>query len=345
MPGVRDIKRRIRSIKNTQQITKAMKMVAAAKLRKAQSAIASTRPYAEKLEEVMARLLTGLGFQHKLLEERPARRVGLVVITGDRGLCGGYNANVIRLAEKQLKEVAATVVTIPVKKSSRGFFRWFRKNQKPKQEMKAITAPKAKRGRGFFRWLTRSQQEADVQEVAATAAIMAVGKRGNDYFRRRQLPIERCVENLGDNPTFAQAKQLARELMRLFLTGELDQVHLIYNQYLTAIRHQPVAVQLLPMRLVSEPGPARGKNLTYLYEPSQSKVLEDLLPKQVEMLVFQALLEAKASEHGARMTAMTSATENAGEMIDKLTLSFNRARQAAITKEINEVVSGAQALK
>jgi F-type H+-transporting ATPase subunit gamma len=317
MPGVRDIKRRIRSIKNTQQITKAMKMVAAAKLRKAQSAIASTRPYAEKLEEVMARLLTGLGFQHKLLEERPAIRVGLVVITGDRGLCGGYNANVIRLAEKQLKEVAATVVTIPVKKSSRG----------------------------FFRWLTRSQQEADVQEVAATAAIMAVGKRGNDYFRHRQLPIERCVENLGDNPTLAQAKQLARELMRLFLTGELDQVHLIYNQYLTAIRHQPVAVQLLPMRLVSEPGPARGKNLTYLYEPSQSKVLEDLLPKQVEMLVFQALLEAKASEHGARMTAMTSATENAGEMIDKLTLSFNRARQAAITKEINEVVSGAQALK
>jgi F-type H+-transporting ATPase subunit gamma len=244
-----------------------------------------------------------------------------------------------------MQKIEATTVTLAVSKGRRGWFGWLSRGQKPKKEMKNIAALKAKRGRGLFCWLSRRQQDTEFQEVKAIAVIVAVGKRGNDYFRRRQLPVERCVENLGDNPTFLHAKQLARELMRLFKAGELDQVHLVYNQYITAIRHQPAAVQLLPMVPVSQPEPGREKNTAYLYEPSKTKVLEDLLPRYVEIQVFQALLEAKASEHGARMTAMSSATDNAGEMIDKLTLSFNRARQAAITKEINEVVGGAQALK
>ncbi|MEW6661874.1 MAG: ATP synthase F1 subunit gamma [Bacillota bacterium] len=284
MPGMRDIKRRIRSIKSTQQITKAMKMVAAAKLRKAQAAVTAARPYVAKLHEVMDRLLAGTEYNHWMMEERPKSRVGYAVITADRGLCGGYNANIIRLAEQQLKQ------------------------------------------------------------TPEGAAVVAVGKRGNDYFRRRQVEIERCYEDLGDNPSFIQARELTRELVRLFKEGYFDVVYLVYNKFISAIRHQPVVVQLLP--IIPAPGEGKeGEETEYLYEPSQAGVLDQLLPRYVEVMVYQALLEAKASEHGARMTAMSSATDNAAEMIDKLTLSFNRARQAAITKEINEVVGGAQALR
>jgi len=284
MPGMRDIKRQIRSIKSTQQITKAMKMVSAAKLRKAQSAVSSSMPYAEKLQEVMDRLLAEVEFRHWLLAQRPLKKIGFVVITGDRGLCGGYNTNVIRLAEQQLKQ--------------------------------AETA----------------------------TAIVAVGKRGSDYFRRR-LTVELCYEFLGDNPTIAQVRELARELMHLFKTKQLDQVNLVYTKYISAIRHQPVVAQLLPVIPAVFAKKTEAEGTEYIFEPSQRGVLSELLPRYVEIRVFQTILEAKASEHGARMTAMSSATENAGEMIDELTLTFNRARQAAITKEINEVVSGAQALQ
>ncbi|KKM10786.1 ATP F0F1 synthase subunit gamma [Clostridiales bacterium PH28_bin88] len=287
MPGMRDIKRRIRSIRNTQQITKAMKMVAAAKLRKAQAGVVAARPYADKVREVMERLVQGAQvFNHPLLDVRPRQAVGYVVLTGDRGLCGGYNANIIRLTEQRL----------------------------------------------------RAEEEAK-------AALVPVGRKGRDYFRRRRYEIIKSFTELGDNPNFIQARELARELVAMYQDGVFDEVNLVYTEFISAIRQRPVVVRLLPVAPPEGEDQGAGEQVEYLYEPSPAGVLDTLLPRYVETQVYRALLEAKASEHGARMTAMGSATDNAAEMIDKLTLSFNRARQAAITKEINEVVSGAQALQ
>ncbi len=288
MPGMRDIKRRIRSIKSTQQITKAMKMVAAAKLRKSQEKVVAARPYANKLRQVMERLVAGAaGLQHPLLEVRPRQRVGFVVLTADRGLCGGYNANIIRLTEQALREEAAETALVPV------------------------------------------------------------GRKGRDYIRRRRYQMVQEYTDLGDNPNFIQAREIARRVMQLYQEGVFDEVNLVYTEFLSAIRQQPTMVRLLPIQPPPDPGadqPA-ADSAEYIYEPSPAGVLATLLPRYVETQLYRALLEAKASEHGARMTAMGSASDNAAEMIDKLTLSFNRARQAAITKEILEVVSGAEALK
>lgn len=287
MPGMRDIKRRIRSIRNTQQITKAMKMVAAAKLRKVQAGVVAARPYADKVREVMERLVRGAEtFNHPLLDVRPRQAVGYVVLTGDRGLCGGYNANIIRLTEQRL----------------------------------------------------RAEEEAKT-------ALVPVGRKGRDYFRRRRYEIFKSFTELGDIPNFIQARELARELVAMYQDGVFDEVNLVYTEFISALRQRPVVVRLLPVASPEGEDKGAGDQVEYIYEPSPAGVLDTLLPRYVETQVYRALLEAKASEWGSRMTAMGSATDNAAEMIDKLTLSFNRARQAAITKEINEVVSGAQALQ
>ncbi|MEL7567306.1 MAG: ATP synthase F1 subunit gamma [Dehalobacterium sp.] len=283
MASARDIRRRIRSVKNMQQITKAMKVVYAAKLKKAQASVIAARPYAKKIKEVLGRLAGSTQeYSHPLLEERDVKKIGLVVITGDRGLCGGYNANIIRMTEH---------------------------------------------------FMANTEKEV---------ALVAIGRKGRDYFRRRGREITEEYINIGDNPTFIQGKELAKRLTALYSEGVFDEIHLMYTEFKSAMSQKPVTLKLLPVEPVKEES---TKVVEYLYEPSQAGVMDHLLPSYVETIVYRALLESKASEHGARMTAMSSATDNAGEIIAKLTLNLNRARQAAITKEISEIVGGAAALQ
>ncbi|MHB1407921.1 MAG: ATP synthase F1 subunit gamma [Desulfitobacteriaceae bacterium] len=281
MAGVRDIRRRIRSVRNMQQITKAMKMVAAAKLRKAQEKVVSARPYARQLQEILARLAQAqVDVSHPLLDRRPVHKVGYVLITSDRGLCGGFNANLIRMTSGILAEQAT--------------------------------------GKG----------------------LVTVGRKGRDFFRRGKVEILAEFTGLGDDPSFLQAQQIARQVMDLYQKGEFDEVHLLYTEFITAIQQRPTLMKVLP---IEQPEGKLGRQ--YIFEPSPEEILARLLPKYVETVVFRTLLESKASEQGARMTAMGSATDNAKDMIDRLTLQMNRARQAAITKEISEIVGGAAALE
>lgn len=281
MAGVRDIRRRIRSVRNMQQITKAMKMVAAAKLRKAQEKVIAARPYARQLQEVLARLAQAqTDVTHPLLKERPVQRVGYVIITSDRGLCGGYNANLIRM--------------------------------------------------------TNGIISGETREVK----LVAVGRKGRDFFRRGKVEAIAEFTGLGDNPSYTQAKEIAREVISLYQSGELDEVHLVYTEFITAISQRPTQIKLLPIK---HPKGALGKE--YIFEPSPEEILTTLLPKYVETQVFRTMLEGKASEMGAKMTAMGAATDNAKDMIERLTLQMNRARQAAITKEISEIVGGVAALE
>ena len=264
MATARDIRRRIRSVKSTQQITKAMKMVSAAKLRRAQANVVAARPYANKINEVLGRLAGSIqGYAHPFLEVRDVKKIGLVIITGDRGLCGGFNANLIRMAEHFI-----------------------------------------------------AQAEKEV-------ALVAIGRKGRDYFRRRGREITEEYISIGDNPTFIQGKELAKRLTALYNEGVFDEIHLMYTEFKSAMSQKPVVMKLLPVEPVQE---ERAKDVEYLYEPSQAGVMDHLLPSYVETIVYRALLESKASEHGARMTAMSSATDNAVEIIAKLTLNLNRAR-------------------
>ena len=281
MPALVDIRRRIRSVKNTQQITKAMKMVSAAKLRRAQDAIFMARPYARKMMEVLASLAArAQQGAHPLLEQREGERVLLVLITADKGLCGGFNANIIRAAVRFLED--------------------------------------------------RRREGVELE---------LLGKKGRDFFRRRQYRVRSERVGVFQALRFAVAQDLAHELVDAYVERETDQVFLIYNEFKSVIQQRVVVERLLPIeRIALQPHePAQD----YIYEPSPEKIFGELLPKHVEVQVWRALLESAAAEHGARMAAMDAATRNAGEMIDRLTLYMNKVRQAAITKEIIEVVSGA----
>jgi len=283
MPALIDIRRRIRSVKNTQQITKAMKMVAAARLRRAQEAMFAARPYARKMMEVLNSLAVRADpATHPLLQEAGDRRVLLVVVTADKGLCGGFNANIIRAAARSLDE-------------------------------------EDRAGRDL--------------------ALDLVGRKGRDYFRRRQYRVRSEHVGIFQALHYPIAQGIAAELIRAYTAGEVDQVHLIYNEFKTVIAQQVVVERLLPIRRLelhpTEPA------LDYLYEPGPAQIVSELIPKHVEIQVWRALLESAAAEHGARMAAMDAATSNAGDMIERLTLYMNKVRQAAITKEIIEVVSGA----
>ena len=280
MAGVRDIRRRIRSVRNMQQITKAMKMVSAAKLRKAQQKLNAARPYARQLQGVLERLAQApVDVIHPLLKKRPVQKVVYVVITSDRGLCGGYNANLIR-------KTAGLIAETP-------------------QDVKLVT----------------------------------VGRKGRDFFRRGKIEFLAEFVALGDEPSYSQAKEIAQEVMRIYEQGEADEVYLMYTEFVSAINSRPTQVKLLP---IEKPEGKQSKQ--YIFEPSPDEILTSLLPKYVETQVFRSILEGKASEQGARMSAMSSATDNAKDMIDRLSLAMNRARQAAITKEISEIVGGAAAL-
>jgi len=282
---MRDIKRRIRSIRNTEQITKAMEMVAAARLRRAQAKVEAARPYAEKIRKMAGRLVAALDdVSHPLLTEREIKTAGFVVFTSDRGLCGAFNARVIRFAQDALKERDAR-------------------------------------------------------------SVVAVGRKGRDFFRRRGYDMLADFIAIGDEPGVDVAREVVRSTLKLFKSGALDEINLVYSEFVSTSRQRPVMRRLLPIEIPAGEGNETGQAGDYIYEPSPERVLDIVLPRFVEAQVYRALLEAKASEHAARMLAMGNATENAGEMINQLTLSFNKARQAAITKELSEIVTGAEALK
>jgi F-type H+-transporting ATPase subunit gamma len=283
MPALIDIRRRIRSVKNTQQITKAMKMVSAAKLRRAQEAMFAARPYARRMLEVLNGLATRADpASHPLLRAREVRRVLLVVVTADKGLAGGFNSNIIRAAMRFLQSDAV---------------------------------------------------------AGKDVVLEVVGRKGRDFFRRRPFKIRAEEIGVFQPLQFARAQRIAQRLMKGFVEEEIDQIWLAFNEFKTVVQQRIVVERLLPIeRLALDP---RELSQDYLYEPGPGAIFQHLLPKHVEMQVWRALLESSAAEHGARMAAMDAATNNAGDMIDRLTLYMNKVRQAAITKEIIEVVSGA----
>ena len=291
MASLRDIRKRIRSVKNTRQITKAMKMVAAAKLRKAQDAIVAARPYANTLGAMIGELVAHAepgSVSHPLLATRPVKRVDVLVVTSDRGLAGGFNSNITRRVWRFFKESQANGV-----------------------------------------------------EVQLTTA----GRKGGDFFRSRATPVRKDWPGVLAKVTYRGAADVAEELAERFVKGETDAVYLCYNEFLSAISQKVELTQLLPFPAAKSEGKADAVATEYEYEPGRQEVLDRLVPQALNTRVYRAFLESVASEHGARMTAMESATKNAGEMISRLTLFYNRTRQAAITKELMEIVSGAEALK
>jgi F-type H+-transporting ATPase subunit gamma len=286
MAKTRDLKRRIRSIRNTMQLTRAMKMVSAAKLRRAQERIFAARPYARQLDAVLQSLASRANPElHPLLEIRPEERVELIVVTSDRGLCGSFNTNILKTAVSFLRE----------------------------REGKALE-------------------------------VQAVGRKGRDFFRRRRWTIRREWADVLRTVEFALANQIGEEVSARYTAGEVDAVYLVYNEFKSAVAQRPLVERLLPIsRSEVEDGPQTTIE-DYIYEPDPQSLFLRLLPHHVDMQIYRALLESQAAEHAARMSAMSAATTNAGELIDQLTLKMNRMRQASITTEIIEVVSGAEAL-
>ncbi len=284
MASIRDLRRRIKSIKNTQQITKAMKAVSAAKMRRAQDDVVAARPYAKRLIDVLGRVgAASKGVKHPLLEVREPKKVAFVVITADRGLCGAFNSNILRRASRELE--------------------------------------------GF-----------------SDPLLICIGRKSLDYFRRRKYNVVQNYVGLGEEIHPSQAKEIAEYIIRQYSEGEFDAVYVVYSEFINVLTQSPVTVKLLP----AEPPEAKEEHtleVEYIYEPSAEEVLSALLPKYVINTVFQGLLESKAGEHSSRMTAMDNATKNAAEMIDKFTLTMNRIRQDAITREITEIVGGAAALE
>ena len=286
MATLKAIRRRIASVRNIQQITNAMRMVSAARLRRAQEAAEAARPYAEKLEAVLHNLAgQSQTLVHPLLTKREERKIDLMLYTSDRGLCGSFNSSLIREAEAFI-------------------------NAHPAQEV----------------------------------TISCVGRRGFDYFRRRQAPMAEEHINLGGKYTSALAHDIGLRMTERFLSGESDGFYILYARFRSALVQVPTLDQVLPI-VPQEQDDADAVSLDYLYEPTAQGLLSRLLTRYVDMLLYRAMLESVASEHGARMTAMENATNNAVEMIDTLTLDMNRARQADITRELLEIVATGESLK
>jgi F-type H+-transporting ATPase subunit gamma len=289
MPSLLDMRRRIKSVKNTQQITKAMKMVAAAKLKRAQDRVTAARPFAQKMSEVLGALSARSAdeFSHPLLDPRGDEKYLIVLVSADKGLAGAFNANIIKATQAFLKENAAK-----------------------------------------------------------SAEMVAVGRKGRDFFKRRQVVLtDEYIGLTGSGQVNHQdAMDIARRIIQLFTEDtSIDKVFLVYTEFKTVLSQKPVIEQVLPVPRI-EPGEGeQSAQAEYIYEQPADEIFGKLLPKQVETQLYKAMLESVASEQGSRMTAMDSASKNAGELIDTLTLNMNRIRQAAITKEIIEVVSGAAA--
>lgn len=286
MASLRDIKSRITSTKKMSQITKAMQMVSAAKMNRAEQNARSFVPYMEKIQEVTTSVAAGAkDSNHPMLKSRPVKRTGYIVITADRGLAGSYNSNVLRQLHQTIKS-----------------------RHKSNDEF----------------------------------AIIALGRVGRDFFKKRGMNVILDIVGLHDQPAFADIKDFTNKAVNMFADGAFDELYLYYSHYVNAIKYDVTEKKLLPFEDLTSNS---GKLTSYEFEPSAEEILEVLLPQYAESLIYGAVLDSKASEHAARMTAMKSATDNANDIIHNLSLSYNRARQAAITQEITEIVGGAAALE
>jgi F-type H+-transporting ATPase subunit gamma len=291
MASGKDLKRRITSVKSTQQITKAMKMVAAARLRRAQEAIVRARPFAAAIRGVVENLVTGeeVREHHPLLQKRVVKKVNVILITSDRGLTGGFNTNLVKRAEALYR------------------------NENSKYEQLTFTC---------------------------------IGKKGYEYLRLRKIPVHAYLPDFQKGMTFARVQAEAEKLLDSYIKGEFDEIRVIFSEFRSAISQIPTTETLLPIEVdAAKPATATSGPTDFLFEPNQDTILNELLPRYFKTKLYRSLLESVASNYGAQMSAMESATKNAGEMIRKLTQEYNRVRQAGITKELLEIVSGAEALK
>jgi F-type H+-transporting ATPase subunit gamma len=290
MPSLQSLRRKIASVKNTQKITKAMKMVASAKLKRAQSRILAFRPYGLKMREVVANLSRRVNRDlHPLLQKRPTKIVRVVVVTSDRGLCGAFNANIVRKAMEFIRECEA---------------------------------------RG------------------AKVEIGLVGRKGRDFFKRRHWPTHEPYVDIYDRLSYEHGMEIAHRAAELYTSGAVDEAHIIYNEFKSALQQRVIVEQLFPIESLEEEGrPREAMAGSYLYEPDELELLDPLLLKHLQAQTYRILLESSAAEQAARMAAMDGATRNAGELIKRVTLYYNKTRQAAITKELMDIVGGAEALK
>ncbi|MCX8083422.1 MAG: ATP synthase F1 subunit gamma [Calditerrivibrio sp.] len=284
MPGMRDIKRKINSVKNTQKITKAMKMVSAAKMRKAQEAMHAAKPYARKLTELVNNIGCRVSKEiHPFLQPREeVKNIGVVIVSSDRGLCGAFNNNIIK----------------------------------------------------SFVAFTKQHTDKNIK-------IITVGRKIDEFARKRKYNILDSYITFGGRIRYDDAVEIGEKINNYFINGEIDELYVIYNEFRSIVYQTPKVVKLLPISLDE----ATADSTDYLYEPSPALLIKEILPKFLNFNIFSILLESTAGEHGARMAAMDNATRNAGEFIKKLVLTYNKARQAAITKEILDIVNGAEALK
>jgi len=286
LASLRDIKSRINSTKKTSQITKAMEMVSAAKLNRAENNAKAFVPYMEKIQEVVASIANGSSdVSHPMLESRPVKRTGYLVITSDRGLAGAFNSSVIRAAYQAIQ-----------------------KRHKSNDEF----------------------------------VVIAIGRMGRDFFKKRGMNVISEIIGVGDETNFSQIKDIASGAVNMYADETFDELYMYYNHFVSAIQQDVTEKKLLPL---SDIASSDQKLTSYEFEPNEEEILQVLLPQYAESLIYGALLDSKASEHAARMTAMKNATDNAKELINGLTLTYNRARQAAITQEITEIVGGAAALE
>lgn len=288
MPTLRDIKRRITAVRNTKQITKAMKMIAAAKLRKSQSRMLDMRPYADKMNSVIASLSSEGESQHPLITPRQRKTVEIVVITSDKGLCGAFNSNILK---------------------------------------------------GAVNFISEHEKEG------FNISISAIGKKASDYFKRRNITMRKSWTGLSGKIVYSDINEISSDIIENYINEKIDEVFIIYNEFKTVMAQKISVVKLLPMADIEASGEAEGMSASFIYEPSREEIFNQLLPKNMEIQVFRAMLESQASEEAARMIAMENATKNADEMIDKLTLQYNKARQASITEELMDIVGGVEALK
>ncbi len=293
MASTREIRRRIKSVKNTAQITKAMQMVASSKMRRAQERVQQARPYAEQIRALVSRLANAVGEDIgegvTLLKQRPIHNIGIVMITPDRGLCGALPSNINRKA-------AATALEL--------------------------------------------QSDLAAQGVRPEVGFVTVGRKGRDYIVRTQRSMLAEFTNYGDKPALTDATAIARVAVDAFQKGEVDAVYLVYAKFINTVTQQPTSIQLLPVQPPSKEENDDQRAVEYIYEPDARTIFEALLPRYVDVQVYQALLEAVASQYSAQMVAMKNATDSANDLVQDLTLSYNKARQAAITMQILEVVAG-----
>jgi F-type H+-transporting ATPase subunit gamma len=292
MATLRDIKKRIKAVQNTQKITKAMKMVSASKLRKVQGRMLDLRPYADKMQEVLISLAKGADREsHPLLASRPRKTVEVVVITADRGLCGAFNTNILKAAQKYIN---------------------------------------------------------DYKKEGFEVSISTVGKKARDYFRRRGVPMRNSQVGISGNIRFLNAEEIANDIKENFINGTIDEVTVVYNAFKSMATQKVTVAKLLPVSPVEEgeKGSApESVSSDFIYEPSMKAIFDRLIPRNVDIQIYRALLESSAAEEAARMGAMENATQSCDEMVGRLTLQFNKARQSSITGELMDIVGGVEALK